>query len=244
MSKASSKEAREAIYKQVGIETASAHQQMAEQAQVKPLTIDTSTGSVLKMQLGSPVTKMRKVTTSQEAEPSMSGLLQVEQVIDLMNIGDSSDEEMVFEAAMTHPVKVKCEPLEDDDVFIGLVDHDNDKDDDDDDENEDNEELPGHNEMPDSDDSDFCAEGDQDSDQLEMQDIYDQQQRNRNTGQVSEIELMQVAETEDTEDTVDQEMHQMSLETEDSFTPLSMGDTEGQSTLPSSEDVEVTTQDQ
>ena len=41
-----------------------------------------------------------------------------------------------------------------------------------------------------------------------MQDIYDQQQRNRNTDQVSEIELMQVkAETEDTEDTVDQETH-------------------------------------
>ena len=46
--------------------------------------------------------------------------------------------------------------------------------------------------MPDSDYSDFGAEGDQDSDQLEMQVIYDQQQRNRNTGQVSEIELMQV----------------------------------------------------
>ena len=99
--------------------------------------------------------------------------------------------------------------------------------------------------MPDSYDSDFGAEGDQDSDQLEMQDIYDQQSRNRNTGQVSEIEFMQVkAETGDTEDTVDQEMHQMSLETEDPFTPLSTGDTEGQSNLPSSEDVEVTSQDQ
>ena len=99
--------------------------------------------------------------------------------------------------------------------------------------------------MPDSDYSDFGAEGDQDSDQLEMQVIYDQQQRNRNTGQVSEIELMQVkAEIEDTEDTGNQEMHQTSLETEDSFIPLSTGDTKGQSTLPSSEDVEVTTQDQ
>ena len=69
-----------------------------------------------------------------------------------------------------------------------------------------------------------------------MQLIYDQQQRNRNTGQVSEIKLMQ--------DTGDQEMHQISLETENSFVLLSTGDTEGQSTLPSSEDVEVTTQDQ
>ena len=56
---------------------------------------------------------------------------------------------------------------------------------------------------------------------------------------------MQVkAEIEDTEDTGDQETHQMSSETEDSFIPLSMDDTKGQSTLPSSEDVEVTTQDQ
>ena len=45
---------------------------MAEQAQVKPLTIDTSTGSVEKMELGSPIAKMRKVTTFVEAEPSMS----------------------------------------------------------------------------------------------------------------------------------------------------------------------------
>ena len=162
-----------------------------------------------------------------------------------MDIGDSSDEEMVFEAAVAHPVKVKSEPIEDDDVFTGLVDNGNDKGGDDNDENEDDEEFPGHIEMPDSDYSDFGAEGDQDSDQLEMQAIYDQQQRNRNTGQVSDIELMQVkAEIEDTEDTGDQEMHQTSLETEDSFIPLSMGDTKGQSTLPSSEDVEVTTQDQ
>ena len=245
LSKVSSKEAREAIYKQVGIETVSTHQRMAEQVQVKPLTIDTSTGSIEKMELGSPLTKMRKVTTSQEVEPSMyRESSQEEQVIDLTHIGNSSDEEMVFETNVAHLVKVKSEPLEDDDVFTGLVDHD-DKGGDDDDENEDDEEFPGHIEMPDSDYSDFDAEGDQDSDQLEMQVIFDQQQRNRNTGQVSEIELMQVkAEIEDTEDTGDQEMHQMSLETEDSFIPLSMGDTKGQSTLPSSEDVEVTTQDQ
>ena len=152
---------------------------------------------------------------------------------------------MVFEATVAHPVKVKSEPLEDDDVLTGLVDCDNDKGGDDNDENEDDEEFPRRIEMPDSDYSDFGAEGDQDSDQLEMQVIYDQQQRNRNTGQVSEIKLMQVkAEIEDTEDTGDKETQQMSLETEDSFIPLSTGDTEGQSTLPSSEDVEVTTQDQ
>ena len=152
---------------------------------------------------------------------------------------------MVFEATVAHPVKVKSEPLEDDDVSTGLVDCDDEKGGDDDDENEDDEGIPGCIEMPDSDYSDFGAEGDQDSDQLEMQVIYDQQQRSRNTGQVSEIKLMQVkAETEDTEDTGDQETHQMSLETEDSVIPLSTGDTKGQSTLPSSKDVEVTTQDQ
>ena len=123
------------------------------------------------------------------------------------------------------------------------MDHNNDKGGDDDDENEDDEEFPGCIEMPDSDYSYFGAEGDQNSDQLEMQVIYDQQQRNGSTNQVSEIKLMQVkAEIEDAEDTGDQEMHQMSLETEDSF--ITTGDTKGQSTLPSSEDVEVTTQDQ
>ena len=153
----SSKEAREAIYKQVGIEIASSHQWMAEHAQVKPLTIDTSTGGIVKMELGSPMTKMRKVTTSQEAEPSMSTeSSQVEQVIDLMNIGNSSDEDMVFEATVAHPVKVKSEPLE------NLVDHDDNKSGDDDDENEDDEEFSGHIEMQDSDNSDFGAEGYQD----------------------------------------------------------------------------------
>ena len=93
---------------------------MAEQTRVKPLTIDTSTGSIEKMELGSAMTKMMKVTTSQEAEPSVSReLSQVEQVIDLTNIGNSSDEEMVFEAATAHQVKVKSEPLENDDVFTG-----------------------------------------------------------------------------------------------------------------------------
>ena len=122
------------------------------------------------MELGSPMTKMRKVTTSQEAESSTSGeSSQVEQVIDLTDMGDSSDEEMVFEATMAHPVKVKSEPLENDDVFTDLVDHNHDKGGDDDNENEDNEEFPGCIEMPDSDYSDFGAEGDQDSDQLEMQ---------------------------------------------------------------------------
>ena len=133
-----------------------------------------------------------------------------------MDIGDSSDEEMVFEATVAHPVKVKSKPLGNDNVFTGLVDQDDDKGGDDNDENEDDEEFPGCIEMPDSDYSDFGAEGFR---PLEMQDIYDQQQRNKNTGQVSKIKSMQVkAEVEDTEDTGDQEMHQTSLETRFIFT--------------------------
>ena len=73
-----------------------------------------------------------------------------------------------------------------------------------------------------------------------MQYIYDQQQRNRNTGEVSEIMLMQIkTEIEDTEDMGDQGTHQTSLETEESFTPLSSGDTEEQLTIPSGEDTEA-----
>ena len=75
-----------------------------------------------------------------------------------------------------------------------------------------------------------------------MQYINDQQQRNRNTGEVSEILLMQMkTEIEDTKDIGDQETHQTSLETEESFTPLSTGDTEEQLTIPSGEHAEAST---
>ena len=73
-----------------------------------------------------------------------------------------------------------------------------------------------------------------------MQFIYDQQQRNRNTGEVSEILLMRMkTEIEDTKDMGDQGTHQTSLETEESLTPLSTGDTEEQLTIPSGEDTEA-----
>ena len=186
------------------------------------------------MELGSPMTKMRRVMMSQEAtrgvsvEPSQTG--QKRGSIDLTN---SSDEEMVEDATRVHPVKVKTEEL-DDDIFTGLTDCDKDRGDDDDDM------FPGPIELPDSDDSDFSDEEDDDLDQIEMQYICDQQQRNRNTGEVGEIMLMQMkTEIEDTEDTGDQGTHQTSLETEESFAPLSTGDTEEQLTIPSGEDTEA-----
>ena len=172
---------------------------------------------------------------SQEATPDVSREpSQIEQKGELIDLTNSSDEEMVDDATRVHPVKVKTKELDDDNIFTGLTDHDKDRGDDDDDV------FPGPIELPDSDDSDFGDEEDRDSDQIEMQYIYDQQQRNRNTGEVSEIMLMQMkTEIKDTKDMGDQGTHQTSLETEESLTPLSTGDTEEELTIPSGEDTEA-----
>ena len=103
-----SKEAREAVYRQVGIETASTSRRATEQSQVKPLTIDTPTGAAKQMELGSPMTKMRRVTMSQEATPSVSrepsqteqrgGLINLTKIsdkaIDDSNFGDEEDHDL------------------------------------------------------------------------------------------------------------------------------------------------------
>ena len=73
VSKVASKNARETMYRQVGIETASKSRRAMEQSQVQPLTVDTPTGVAKQMELGSPMTKMRRVMTSQEATPDVSG---------------------------------------------------------------------------------------------------------------------------------------------------------------------------
>ena len=187
------------------------------------------------------MTKMRRVMTSQEATPGVSGEpSQTEQKGDLIDL-TNSDEEIVDDATRVHPVKVKTEELDDDDIFTGLTDHDKDEGDDDDDDDDDDVCL-GPIELPDSDDSNFGDEDDHDLDQIEMQYIYDQQQRNRNTGEVSEIMLLQMkTEIEETKDMGDQGTHQTSLETEESFTPLSSGDTEEQLTIPSGEDTDTST---
>ena len=99
VSKVASKEAREAVYRQVGIETASTSRRATEQSQVKPLTVDTPKGVAEQMELGSPMTKMRRVTTSQEATPGVSGEpSQTEQKGGLIDLTNSSDEEMVDDA--------------------------------------------------------------------------------------------------------------------------------------------------
>ena len=94
VSKVASKEAREAVYRQVGIETASASR-WTKESQVKPLTVDTPTGVVKQMELGSPMTKMRKVMTSQGATPGVSREpSQTGQKGELINLPNSSGEEM------------------------------------------------------------------------------------------------------------------------------------------------------
>ena len=118
VSKVASKEAREAVYRQVGIETVSTSRRTKE-SQVEPLTVDTPAGVAEQMELGSPMTKMRRVTMSQEATPGVSGEpSQTEQKGELIDLTNSSDEEMVDDAMRVHPVKVKTEEL-DDDVFTG-----------------------------------------------------------------------------------------------------------------------------
>ena len=86
-----SKETREAVYRQVGIETASTSRRTKE-SQVKPLTADTPTGAAKQMELGRPMTKMRRVMTSQEATPGVSREpSQTEQKGGLINLTNSSD---------------------------------------------------------------------------------------------------------------------------------------------------------
>ena len=85
------REAREEVYRQVGIKMSrqSDVAEAMEQSTETPLSIDTTPGEVLKreqMELGSPVTKIRKVTVT----PGMSGV-----PLQMMNIGDTSDEKNV-----------------------------------------------------------------------------------------------------------------------------------------------------
>ena len=68
------REAREEVYRQVGIKT-SRQSDMAEAMELStetPLSIDTTPGAVLKreqMELGSPITKVRKVTAPSQVRP-------------------------------------------------------------------------------------------------------------------------------------------------------------------------------
>ena len=65
VSKVASKEAREAMYRQVGIETASTSRRTKEQSQVKPLTIDTPTGAAEQMELGRNIGEVSEIMIMQ-----------------------------------------------------------------------------------------------------------------------------------------------------------------------------------
>ena len=88
------REAREEVYRQVGIEM-SRQSDMAEameQSTETLLSVDTATDEVLKreqMELGSPITKVRKVTAPDQVTPGMSekpSQTRKEECIDLTNI--------------------------------------------------------------------------------------------------------------------------------------------------------------
>ena len=89
-----------------------------------------------------------------------------------------------------------------------------------------------------SDDSEDDDDDKHDADHIEMQHIYEQQERNRNRKQVSEVCDSQVkTESDNTKDIGIQGTHHTSLETVESLTPLSTEDTKEHSTIPDSEDL-------
>ena len=148
-----------------------------DQTPVNPLLVDTATGEVNKreqMELGSPINKVRKVTTPQESTPSTIGEFsqtEKEKFIDLTMLDDSSDKEMLDDTGVGQMVRVKqefTEELDDDVVFTGLTNHDSD------------EEFPSHMICCDSDDSNYDDDDEHDPEQIEMQHSYEQQERNRN----------------------------------------------------------------
>ena len=228
------REAREEVYRQVGIETSrqSDVAEAMEQSTETPLSVDTTTGEDLKreqMELGSPITKVRKVTAPNQVTPGMSeepSQTGKEECIDLTNIGDTSDKEMLDDTGTGQMVKVKQEIIDEgDEYFTGLINCDSDDDD-----------FPSrliiHESDDSKDDDDEC-----DADQIEMQCIYEQQERNRNRKQVSAVDSRIKTEPDDTEDTGEQGTHHTSLEMIYSLTPLSSEDMEEYSTIPSSEDL-------
>ena len=226
------REAREEVYRQVGIEM-SRQSDVAEamkQSTETPLLVDTTPGEVLKreqMELGSPLTKVRKVTAQGQVTTGTSGVpsqTRKEELIDLTNIGDTSDEEMLDDTGPCPMRKVKQEII--DEYFPGLTNRDSDGND-----------FPSKLIIHESDDSEEDDDDECDADQIEMQHIYEQQERNRNRKQVSEVDSQIKTEPDDTEGTGNQGIHHTSLEMIDSLTPLSTEDVEEHSTIPSSEDL-------
>ena len=101
----------------------------------------------------------------------------------------------------------------------------------------DDDDFPSRLIIHESDDSEDDDDDKCDADQIKMQCIYEQQERNRNRKQVSEVDSQIKTEPDNTEDTGDQGTHHTSLEMVDSLTPLSTEDMEEHSTIPSSEEL-------
>ena len=203
--------------------------EVMEQSIETSLSIDTTPGEVLKreqMELGSLITKVRKVTAPGQVIPGTSGVssqIEKEDLIDLMNIGDTSDEEMLDDTGPGPMIKVKQEII--DEYFTGLTNHESDDDD-----------FLSEVTIYESDDSEEDDNDDHDTDQIKIQHIYEQHERNRYRKQVSVVDSQIKTEPDDTQDTGDQGIQHTSLETVDSLAPLSTEDVGEHSTIPTSED--------
>ena len=140
------------------------------------------------MELGSPITKVQKVTAPGQVTPGMSGVPSQTgktELIDLTNIGDTSDKEMLEDTGPGPMIKVEQEII--DEYFTGLTNHDSDDDD-----------FASKVIIHESDDSEEDSNDDHNADQIKMQHIYEQHQRNRNRKQVSEVYSQIKTEPEDT----------------------------------------------
>ena len=153
-----------------------------EQSTETLLSIDTTPGEVLKreqMELGSPITKVRKVTTAAgQVTPGSSGVPSQtgkDELINLMNKGDTSDEEMMEDTGPGPMIKAKQEII--DEYFTGLTNCDSDDDD-----------FPSKVITCESNDNEEDNDDDLDADQIKMQHIYEEHERNRNRKQASKVD--------------------------------------------------------
>ena len=226
------REAKEKVYRQVGIKTfrQSDVVEAIKQSTETPLSIDTTPGEILKreqMELGSPITKVRKVTAPGQVTPGISGVpsqTEKDELTDLTNIGDTSDEEMLEDTGPGPMIKLKQEII--DEYFTGLTNCDSD-----------DEDFPSEVIIHESDDSEEDNDEDYDADQIDMQHIYEKHERNICRKQVSEVDSQIKTEPDDTEETGDQNIQHTSLETVESLAPLSTEDAGEHSTIPSSKDL-------
>ena len=221
------REAIEEVYRQAGIETSRQSDvvEAMEQSTETLLSIDTVPGEILKreqIELGSLITKIRKVTAPVQVTPGTSGVpsqTEKDELIDLMNTGDTSDKEMLEDTGPGPMIKVKQAMINE--YFTGLTNHDSDDND-----------FSSEVIICESDDSEEDNNNDHDADQIKMWHIYVKHKRNRYRKQVSEVDSQIKTEPDDTEDTGDQNIQHTSLETVESLAALCTEDTGEHSTIP------------